>query len=59
MLFDKERKELEVKATQSISEAYNKKPNIKYGEGIAGLVAKENKPIYVPDVRKDKRYTNE
>jgi two-component system, response regulator PdtaR len=59
MLLDPERKELVVKSTQSISERYNKKPNIPLGEGIAGLVAKENKAICVPDVRKDARYLNQ
>lgn len=58
MLLDPERKELVVKATQSISEAYNKKPNIRLGEGIAGLVASKNKPIYVLDVKNDERYLN-
>src|SRR3989338_10877185 len=58
MLLDPEKKELVVKATQSISEAYNKKPNVKMGEGIAGIVAKENKPICVLDVKKDERYLN-
>lgn len=58
MLLDKSGKELEVKATQSVSEAYNKKPNIKVGEGIAGEVAQGGKPITVSDVRKDERYVN-
>jgi GAF domain-containing protein len=58
MLLDPQKQELVVKATQSISERYNKKPNIKLGEGIAGLVAKENKPTCVLDVRKDSRYLN-
>ncbi|MDD5156116.1 MAG: GAF and ANTAR domain-containing protein [Candidatus Omnitrophica bacterium] len=58
MLIDPDKQELVVKATQSISERYNKKPNLKLGEGIAGIVAKENKPICVLDVRKDKRYLN-
>lgn len=58
MLLDPEQKELVVKATQSISEEYNKKPNIKLGEGIAGKVASENKPICVLDVRKDELYVN-
>lgn len=58
MLLDPEKKELVVRATQSISERYNKKPNIKLGEGIAGIVAKENKPICVLDVKKDSRYLN-
>lgn len=56
LLLDKNTDELVVKATQSISEAYNKKPNLKLGEGIAGRVAKEGKPIAVQDVRKDNRY---
>ena len=56
MLLDKSKKELVVKATQSVSERYNKKPNIKLGEGIAGKVFKEGKPITVFDVRKDTRY---
>jgi len=58
MLLDLEKKELIVKATQSISDAYNKKPNVKLGEGIAGKVALENKPICVLDVKKDVRYLN-
>ena len=58
LLINKTDKELEVKATQSVSEAYNKKPNIKAGKGIAGKVAKEKKPITVLDVRKDTRYMN-
>jgi len=58
MLLDSEKKELVVKATQSISEEYNKKPNLKLGQGIAGLVAQENRIICVKDVRKDQRYLN-
>ncbi len=59
MLLDKSTKELAVKATQSVSEYYNKKPNIKLGEGIAGRAAKYGRPITVLDVRKDKRYINQ
>lgn len=58
MLLDPDKKELIVKATQSISEEYNKKPNIKLGEGIAGIVACDNKPICVLDVTEDSRYLN-
>lgn len=58
MLLDPEKKELVIRATQSISEAYNKKPNIKLGEGIAGEVAESKKPICVLDVREDIRYVN-
>jgi two-component system, response regulator PdtaR len=59
MLLDPEKNELVVKATQSISEDYNKKPNIKLGEGIAGKVAKENKAICVLDIKKESRYLNQ
>ncbi|MDD5246860.1 MAG: GAF and ANTAR domain-containing protein [Candidatus Omnitrophica bacterium] len=56
MLIDEKSGELMVRATQSISEEYNKKPPLKIGEGIAGRVAKENKPIAVKDVVKEKEY---
>ncbi len=59
MLLDPEKKELMVRATQSISESYNKKANIKLGEGIAGIVAQDNKPIVVLDVKEDSRYLNQ
>jgi two-component system, response regulator PdtaR len=59
MLLDPDKKELVVKATQSISESYNKKPNVKLGEGISGNAAKENKTIVVLDVKKDARYLNQ
>ncbi len=56
MLIDEKSKILVVRATQSISEAYNKKAPLKIGEGIAGKVAKENKAIAVKDVTKEKEY---
>jgi len=58
MLLDPDKKELVIRATQSVSDAYNKKPPVKIGEGIAGLVAKENKPICILDVKTDVRYLN-
>lgn len=58
MLIDEDKGELVVRATQSISEAYNKKPNMKIGDGIAGKAAKDGKPIQVLDVREDPRYVN-
>jgi len=58
MLLDPETKELVIKSTQSVSERYNNKPNIKLGEGIAGMVAKDNKLLCSRDVRKDRRYVN-
>lgn len=59
MLLDKDKKELQVRATQAISEAYIKKPPVKMGAGIAGRVAQSGKPIIVRDVKKDERYVNQ
>jgi len=56
MLIDEQKNELVIRATQSVSEEYNKKPPLKLGEGIAGKVVKENKPIAIKDVTKEKEY---
>ncbi len=56
MLLDEKTQELVIRATQSISEEYNKKQPLKVGEGIAGKVVKENKPIALYDVTKEKEY---
>ncbi len=56
MLVNEERQVLEIVATQSLSQAYRKKPPPKLGESISGLVVKERTPIAVLDVRKDPRY---
>jgi signal transduction protein with GAF and PtsI domain len=56
MLIDEKTGELVLKATQSMSEAYNKKPNLRVGEGIAGKVASDNKPIYVYDLSEEPEY---
>ncbi len=49
-------KTLVLKATQSMSEAYNKKPPLHIGEGIAGKAALENKPQVVYDISKEPEY---
>ncbi|MDP2767123.1 MAG: GAF and ANTAR domain-containing protein, partial [Candidatus Methanoperedens sp.] len=36
-----------------------KKPNIRLGEGIAGAVAQDNKPVCILDVKGDPRYLNQ
>lgn len=56
MLVDEKQKELVIRATQSISESYNKKPPLKVGEGIAGKAALERRPISVYDVTQEKEY---
>jgi len=48
--------ELVIRATQSVSDEYNKKPSLKTGEGIAGKIVKENRPISIYDVTKEKEY---
>ena len=56
MLVDESKRELSIKATQSISKKYLHKGPIKLGEGIAGRVVLENRPIVSSDVREDTRY---
>jgi signal transduction protein with GAF and PtsI domain len=56
LLIDEKKNELVIRATQSVSEEYNKKPPLKVGEGIAGKAAKENRPLSVKDVTKEKEY---
>lgn len=56
MLLDEKNNELVVRATQSISEEYNRKPPLKLGEGIAGKAAKENRLIAVKEISKEKEY---
>lgn len=56
MLLDEKTKELVLKATQSMSDIYNKKPHLKLGEGIAGKAALENKPEAVYDISKEPEY---
>jgi GAF domain-containing protein len=58
MLVDEKTSALVVRATQSISEEYNKKSPLRIGEGISGKAAKENIPIAVKDVLKEKEYKN-
>ena len=56
MLVDEKSQELVIRATQSISEDYNKKPPLKIGEGIAGKAAGEKRAISIYDVTKEKEY---
>ena len=53
---DENTKTLVLKATQSMSESYNKKPPLRLGEGIAGRAALENKPQVVYDISKEPEY---
>jgi signal transduction protein with GAF and PtsI domain len=56
MLLDEKRQELTIRATQSLSEEYRRKPNIKLGESVSGQVIMQKKPIAVLDVTEEKKY---
>jgi signal transduction protein with GAF and PtsI domain len=57
MLLDPRGTELVIKATQSLSDEYKKKPNLKVGSSLTGEVIKTLRPLAVEDVRRDKRYS--
>lgn len=56
MLIDEKNQELVIRATQSVSEAYNKKSPLKIGEGIAGKAVKDGQPRAIYDILKAKEY---
>ncbi|MCK5580757.1 MAG: GAF domain-containing protein [Candidatus Omnitrophica bacterium] len=57
MLLDQQKKdELVITATQSLSESYKKKPNVKVKASILGKVVRFRKPIVVEDVRNEQDY---
>ncbi len=56
MLLDEKGLELAIKATQSLSEEYKKKPNIRVENSLSGMVIKTRKPVAVYDVRHDEKY---
>ncbi len=56
MLLDEKRNELVLQATQNLSPTYRDKTPLKVGEGIAGRVVQDGRPMVVEDVRQDPRY---
>jgi signal transduction protein with GAF and PtsI domain len=56
MLLDPKKKELTIKATQSISKEYINKNPLKLGDGVAGKVALKNKAMVVSNIQTDKSY---
>ncbi|TLY28812.1 MAG: GAF domain-containing protein [Nitrospirae bacterium] len=56
MLLDPPTGELRIVATQSLSEQYRRKPNLKVGQSISGRALQERRPIVVPDVTKERDY---
>lgn len=56
ILVDKESGFLRIEAERGLGEDVRERLRLRIGEGITGWVAKEGKPVLVPDVRKDPRY---
>jgi GAF domain-containing protein len=47
---------LRIEAERGLGEAVKSRIRLRLGEGVTGWVAKEGKPLLVPDVRRDTRY---
>jgi signal transduction protein with GAF and PtsI domain len=56
MLLDEKREELLISATQSLSNDYVNKPNLKVGQSTSGRAVSEKKPIMVINVTKESGY---
>jgi two-component system, sensor histidine kinase PdtaS len=56
LLLDPARAVLTLRAAWGASPAYRQKPPLNEGEGIAGLVMRERKPMAIADVRAEPRY---
>jgi GAF domain-containing protein len=56
MILDEQKGELKIVATQSLSEEYRRKANVKVGESVSGRAVKERRPISVLDVTRDQQY---
>ena len=56
MLVDEPTGELRIAATQSLSEAYRRKPPLTIGQSISGRALREQRPIYVPNVTSEGGY---
>ncbi len=56
MLLDEKSTELSIKATQSLSDDYKKKPNIKVENSLTGSVIKTKQPAVIYDVRNEEKY---
>ena len=56
MLLDDKGVHLSIKATQSLSEEYKRKPDVKVENSLIGTVIKTRQPLVVEDVRHDEKY---
>ncbi len=55
-LLDRDREWLEIRAASGIKPRWQREARLRLGEGISGLVAKEAKPLYIPDTQNDPRF---
>ena len=53
---DQDSGELRNTATQSLSDAYRRKPPLKVGQSMSGRAVQEQRPVYVPDVTAEDGY---
>jgi GAF domain-containing protein len=56
MLLDENKQVLVIKATQSLSQDYRKKPPVKVGQSASGRALLQKKPVTVKDVTQEKIY---
>ena len=56
MLLDHATEELRIVATQSLSEQYRLKPNLRVGQSISGRAVQDRRPIIVLDVTRERGY---
>src|SRR5680860_428699 len=56
MLVDQASGELRIAATQSLSDAYRRKPPLKVGQSMSGRAVQDHHPVYVPDVKAEDGY---
>jgi signal transduction protein with GAF and PtsI domain len=56
MLVDQASGELRIAATQSLSEAYRRKPPLKVGQSMSGRAVQDHHPVYVSDVKEEAGY---
>jgi signal transduction protein with GAF and PtsI domain len=56
MLVDQASGELRIAATQSLSDAYRRKPPLKVGQSMSGRAVQDHHPVYVSDVKAEDGY---
>ncbi len=57
MLLDSKSRELVIKIAKGLDESIAKQTKVRFGDGVAGWIAKEGKPLLITDIDKDPRFT--